>query len=79
MRILMVVTASIAVLFLMGALIVAVMAPPAQAQGMGKGHKRQSSPEASTAAKPNKADERAYRDALKTIPEKKVDPWGNMR
>ena len=30
-------------------------------------------------AKANKADEKAYKDALKSIPEKKVDPWGNMR
>jgi hypothetical protein len=74
MRILMAVAALMAILGL--------VTPPAQAQGMGggmgKGHRRQSS-ESSTGSKTNKADEKAYRDALKSIPEKKTDPWGNMR
>ena len=30
-------------------------------------------------AKPPPADEKAYKDALKQIPVKKADPWGNMR
>jgi hypothetical protein len=73
MRILIAVTASIAVL----CLVAAVMAPSAQAQG--KGRRGQSSAASSAGAKTNKADEKAYKDALKSIPEKKVDPWGNMR
>jgi hypothetical protein len=72
MRTLMAVVASIAVLCL-----VTLMAPSAQAQG--KGRRGQSSSASSTGAKTNKADEKAYKDALKSIPEKKVDPWGNMR
>jgi hypothetical protein len=75
MRILRAVAAAIAVFFIVAAL----TAPTAQAQGMGRGHRRQSSPDASASAKTNKADERAYRDALKGIPDKKVDPWGNIR
>ena len=71
MRTLMAVVASIAVL----SLVAILMAPPAQAQG--RGHRAPSS--SSAGAKTNKADEKAYKDALKSIPEKKVDPWGNMR
>jgi hypothetical protein len=55
------------------ALIVALILP-AHAQG------RRHQPAAQTAGnKPTKADEQAYKDALKRIPDKKVDPWGNMR
>ncbi len=73
MRTLMAVVASIAVL----SLVAILMAPPAQAQG--RGHRAPSSSSSSAGAKTNKADEKAYKDALKSIPEKKVDPWGNMR
>jgi hypothetical protein len=58
-------------------LIAILMVPSAQAQG--RGHRGPSSSAPSTSAKTNKADEKAYKDALKSIPEKKVDPWGNMR
>ena len=46
--------------------------PPADNFGRGPGPKADS-------VGP-KADEKAYRDALKNVPPaKKVDPWGNMR
>jgi hypothetical protein len=60
-----------------------ILAEDAHAQGvggMGGGRgKRQAETQNSTQDKPTKADEKAYRDALKRIPEKKVDPWGSMR
>jgi hypothetical protein len=59
-----------------------ILAQAVHAQGMGMGGgrgKRQAQTQDSKHDKPAKADERAYRDALKSIPEKKVDPWGNMR
>jgi hypothetical protein len=46
-------------------------------QGMGRGRHHADAPKSNSKA--TKADEKAYRDALKSIPEKKVDPWGNMR
>ena len=59
-----------------------ILAQTVHAQGMGMGGgrgKRQAQTQDSKQDKPAKADERAYRDALKSIPEKKVDPWGNLR
>jgi hypothetical protein len=50
----------------------------AQMGGGGRG-KRQADTQNSKQDKPTKADEKAYQDALKRIPEKKADPWGNMR
>jgi hypothetical protein len=52
-----------------------VLAPDAHAQGRGK---PQINTSASKDNKP-KVDEKAYQDALKRIPEKKVDPWSAMR
>jgi hypothetical protein len=74
MRIPLAVAISITVL----GLVVALMAPAAQAQGMG-GRGRQHADTPKGTGKATKADEKAYKDALKSIPEKKVDPWGNMR
>lgn len=58
-----------------------VPAQTAQAQGMGgmggRGHHQADA--AKTDNKTIKADDKAYKDALKRIPEKKVDPWGTMR
>jgi hypothetical protein len=53
----------------------AALIVPAHAQG----RRHPSSGAQQSGSKTNKADERAYRDALKSIPEKKTDPWGNMR
>jgi hypothetical protein len=49
----------------------------ANAQGMGRGRRHADTQKSND--KTTKADEQAYRDALKRIPEKKTDPWGNMR
>jgi Spy/CpxP family protein refolding chaperone len=46
-------------------------------QGMGKGRHQADSQKSDSKAV--KADEQAYKDALKRIPDKKSDPWGNMR
>jgi opacity protein-like surface antigen len=58
-----------------------VPAQTAQAQGMGgmggRGHHQPDA--AKSDNKTIKADDKAYKDALKRIPEKKVDPWGTMR
>jgi hypothetical protein len=55
----------------------------AMAQGMGMGQGNGRGRHQAATLKPGdkttKADEKAYRDALKRIPDKKVDPWGNMR
>jgi hypothetical protein len=59
----------------------------AQAQGMGGmggmggagGHGRQKQSASKTDDKTTKADDKAYKDALKRIPDKKVDPWDAMR
>jgi hypothetical protein len=51
----------------------------AQGMGMGQGRGRRNADTQKSNDKTTKADEQAYRDALKRIPEKKTDPWGNMR
>ncbi len=60
---------------------IALMVVPAHAQmSMGKGkHQQQDTPK--TGNKTTKADEQAYRDALKRIPvsTEKPDPWKSMR
>jgi hypothetical protein len=53
----------------------AALVVPAHAQG----RRQHQSAAPQTGSKPTKADEQAYKDALKRIPDKKVDPWGNMR
>ena len=60
-------------------LVVSALAQDAHAQGMGGG--RGKPPAGASSSKDNKpkVDEKAYQDALKRIPEKKVDPWGAMR
>jgi hypothetical protein len=60
-------------------LIFCILAQDAHAQGMGGGRRRQQDTQNTKQDKPDKADEKAYQDALKRIPEKKVDPWGTMR
>jgi Ni/Co efflux regulator RcnB len=55
-------------------------AQDAHAQDMGKTRKHQHTQKTESTAK-NKADEQAYKEALKRIPDstKKVDPWQNVR
>jgi hypothetical protein len=55
-----------------------VMAQTAQAQSMG-GRGRHQAQTSKTDDKAAKADDKAYKDALKRIPDKKVDPWETMR
>jgi hypothetical protein len=72
-------TAAIALIAL--SVLFSVLPQNAQAQGMGgrggKGRHQADAPK--TGDKAVKADDKAYKDALKRIPEKKVDPWGAMR
>jgi hypothetical protein len=60
---------------------IVLLISPAYAQGRGKGSKRSDSSQ-QTEDKKNKnaAAEKAYKDALRSIPDQKVsDPWANMR
>lgn len=67
---------------LLVAAFIALLAAAANAQGTGarKGASRQSEARKEDLAK-KKADEQAYKDALKQIPEskEKPDPWKTMR
>ncbi|OJU29109.1 MAG: hypothetical protein BGN91_13900 [Nitrobacter sp. 62-13] len=56
-----------------------VSATPADAQ-MGGGHHRRGDSGDQKPAKKPKVDERAYNEALKTIPDskEKFDPWGSL-
>jgi uncharacterized membrane protein len=52
----------------------------AQAQGMGPANARAQQAAREAKDKPPKADEDAYKNALKSVPTpQNVDPWGNMR
>ena len=52
----------------------------AQAQGMGPSNARAQQAARAAKDKPPKADEDAYKNALKSVPApQNVDPWGNMR
>lgn len=64
---------------------VALMTAGAQAQmggfggpGGGKQHQSQPPPDKNDAKK-LKADDKAYNAALKTVPDKKYDPWHSVR
>ena len=74
-------TALAATVFIAAVITCSVSAQTAQAQGMGgmggRGHRQADT--AKTDTKATKADDKAYKDALKRIPDKKVDPWGAMR
>jgi hypothetical protein len=65
---------------LMASVAIALMTVPAHAQDMGKTRKHQQTQKTENTAK-TKADEQAYKEALKRIPDstKKVDPWQNVR
>jgi hypothetical protein len=60
---------------------IVVLAAPAYSQGRGKGGGRHAASEQQTEEQKKKAAEaeKAYRSALDKIPDKKYDPWGNMR
>ena len=65
---------------LVASVAIALMMVPAYAQDPGKARKPQRPPRTENTAK-MKADEQAYKEALKRIPDstKKVDPWQNVR
>jgi hypothetical protein len=65
---------------LMASVAMALMMVSAHAQDMGKTTKHQRTQTTRDPAK-MKADEQAYKEALKRIPDstKKVDPWQNVR
>lgn len=62
------------------ALALALMTAGAQAQGMGGfgSGRHQHKVDATKPQKP-KVDEKAYQAALKSVPNKKSDPWGGVR
>jgi hypothetical protein len=65
---------------LVASVAMALMMVSAHAQDMGKATKHQRTQKTQDTAK-MKADEQAYKEALKRIPDstKKVDPWQNVR
>jgi sensor histidine kinase regulating citrate/malate metabolism len=65
---------------LMVSVAMALMMVSAHAQDMGKTRKHQHTQKSENTAK-TKADEQAYKEALKRIPNstKKVDPWQDVR
>jgi hypothetical protein len=65
---------------LIASVAIALMMVSAHAQDMGKTRKHQHTQKTESTAK-TKADEQAYKEALKRIPNstKKVDPWQNVR
>jgi hypothetical protein len=65
---------------LIASVAMALMMVSAHAQDMGKATKHQRTQTTRDPAK-MKADEQAYKEALKRIPDstKKVDPWQNVR
>jgi hypothetical protein len=66
--------------FAIAALAVAMTLAGAEAQNAGGGgHKRQQESADKTAAKSPKADEKAYRAALESLPNKQYDPWHSVR
>jgi hypothetical protein len=66
---------------LMTAMALALITLPAHAQGMGGGHKHRQDAQKTTDKAKTKADEEAYKEALKRIPapKEKPDPWKSMR
>ena len=63
------------------AMAIALMTLPALAQGMGGGHRHRQDTQKTADKAKMKADEQAYKDALKRIPtpSEKPDPWKSMR
>jgi hypothetical protein len=59
------------------AVIIALLTVPSYAQGMSKGqHGR---PQNAEQQPKKKADDKAYKSALDRLPDKKFDPWQNVR
>ena len=59
---------------------IAVLTAPAYSQGRGKGGKRASSGQQTEEQKKKASQsEKDYKAALDRIPDKKFDPWGNVR
>ena len=59
---------------------ISLLTAPAYAQSRGKGSKRDSGQQTEEQKQKNAAAEKAYKDALRRIPEQKIsDPWANMR
>lgn len=66
---------------LIAVLAIALLTVTAHAPAMGKGKRQQQDTSKTEDLSKKKADEKAYRDALKNIPDskEKPDPWGKMR
>ncbi len=60
---------------------IVVLTAPVYSQGRGKGGGRHAPSQEQTEEQKKKAAEadKAYHSALDKIPDKKFDPWGNMR
>jgi hypothetical protein len=66
--------------FVLAVAAVALLATAAYAEGRGKGsRKAQPAQQTEEQKKKAAAEEKAYRDALDKIPDKKYDPWATMR
>jgi hypothetical protein len=67
--------------FIAGFSAILVLTSPVYAQSRGKGSKRQdNTQQTEDKKKKDAAAEKAYKDALKSIPEQKIsDPWARMR
>jgi hypothetical protein len=67
--------------FLIASITTVLLAAPAYAQSRGKGSKHpETGQQTEDKKKRDAAAEKAYKDALRGIPDKKVsDPWTNMR
>ncbi len=68
--------------FLLAAFAVALLVGSADAQapggGFGGGRKHQQTPDKAAEQKP-KVDDKAYKNALKSLPDKPYDPWRGAR
>ncbi len=60
------------------AIALSLMLSGASAQMMGGGHRRQAETAKSDTQKP-KADEKAYVQAIGSLPDKSYDPWRTLR
>ena len=56
-----------------------VLTAPVYSQGRGRGRHAASEQQTEEQKKKAAEAEKAYRSALDKIPDKKYDPWGNMR
>jgi hypothetical protein len=65
----------------MAVIAIGLLTVTAHAQGMGKGKRHQQDTQKTEDKTKKKANEKAYKDALKSIPtsNEKPDPWRTMR